>query len=176
MATILLSDELRARVMDAVERAYVICEKHYGRKFYRPEVRFNIRNTNGGEAWIQKNLIRLNLTMLVENEDVFISTTVPHEVAHLVAHAVYDHRPHNGKKVRAHGSEWKEAMGVLGLEPKVKHSYSVASLDIVRKKQEKLPKETRRIKKLLGLCKTISKLTQKDREQLMRMVDSLGTK
>jgi len=175
MSTILLSDELRTKVMGAVENAYATCEQHYGRKFPRPEVRFNIRNTNGGEAWIGKNLIRLNLTFLVENEEAFIARTVPHEVAHHVAHAVYDSKPHNGKKVRPHGSEWKEVMGVLGLEPSVKHNYSITSLDIVHQKREKLSKESRRVKKILGLCRTIHKLPQKDREWLMRMLDTMGT-
>lgn len=146
-----------------MEQAYVTCEKHYGRTFARPEVRYNIRNTNGGEAWIGKNLIRLNLTLLVENQEEFLARTVPHEVAHLVAHFVYDAKPHNGKKVRPHGSEWREVMGVLGLAPSVKHNYDVSSLDIVKKPKPKVPKHIRKMRRVVNLIKQINKLSPQDR-------------
>jgi SprT protein len=172
MTTILLSPELRTKVEAAVEAAFKKCEKHYKQKFQRPEVRYNIRNTNGGEAWYKRNLIRLNLTFLVENEEKFLATTVPHEVAHLVAHYVYDSKPMNGKKVRPHGKEWKEVMGVLGLEPKVTHSYDIASLDIVRVKRKRAVKTTKA--KLMDIVKRISKLEEGEQLELYSMLREEG--
>ena len=169
---ILLSPELRAKVDAAVEAAFTACEKHYEQKFKRPEVRYNIRNTNGGEAWCHRNLIRLNLTFLVENEEEFLKQTVPHEVAHLVAHYVYDSKPMNGKKVRPHGREWKEVMGVLGLQPKVTHSYNVTSLDIVRVKRKRSVKTTKA--KLMDIVNRISKLNEDDRLALFTMLHNAG--
>jgi predicted SprT family Zn-dependent metalloprotease len=169
----LLSPELKAKVEAAVEAAFVQCEKHYGQKFKRPEVRYDIRNTNGGEAWLNRNLIRLNLTFLVENEKDFIASTVPHEVAHLVAHYVYDNKPKNGKKVRPHGVEWKEVMGVLSLEPKVKHSYDLTSLDLHKKKRKVRALKTAKAK-IDALLKQISKLEYSDREYLVKQVRELG--
>ena len=169
---ILLSPELRTKVDAAVEAAFKTCEKHYKQKFKRPEVRYNIRNTNGGEAWYRRNLIRLNLTFLVENEEQFLKQTVPHEVAHLVAHYVYDAKPMNGKKVRPHGKEWKEVMGVLGLEPKVTHSYDVTSLDIVRVKRKRATKTTKA--KLMDLVKRVSKLEEDERLALYSMLRDEG--
>ena len=67
----LLTPALRKKVEAAVEAAFVKCEKHYKQKFKRPEIRYDIRNTNGGEAWFRVNRIRLNLTFLVENEEKF---------------------------------------------------------------------------------------------------------
>lgn len=170
--TILLSPELRTKVEAVIEASFKTCEKHYKQKFTRPEVRYNIRNTNGGEAWYQRNLIRLNLTFLVENEEKFLATTVPHEVAHLVARAVYTSKPHNGKKVRPHGSEWKEVMGVLGVEPKTKHTYDITSLDIVRVKRKRGVKTTKA--KLMELVKRVGKLEEDERLALFSILREEG--
>lgn len=169
---ILLSPELRAKVEAVVEASFKTCEKHYKQTFKRPEIRYNIRNTNGGEAWYQRNLIRLNLTFLVENEEDFLKQTVPHEVAHLVARTVYTSKPHNGKKVRPHGSEWKEVCGVLGIEPRVKHSYDITSLDIVRVKRKVQIKSTKA--KIEALLKQIAKLDGRSREYIVDQLTEIG--
>lgn len=136
-AKLLLTPALRKEVEEVINAAYEKCETHYKRKFKRPEVHYDLRNTNAGEAWRNRNLIRLNLTFLVENGANFKDRTPGHEVAHLVARAVYDSKPMNGKKVRPHGVEWKEVMGVIGQEPSVKHSFDITSLDIHKRPRKK---------------------------------------
>jgi SprT protein len=157
--TLLLTPALREQVNNAIEAAYAKAEKHYDQKFQRPEVRYNIRNTNGGEAHISKNLIRFNLTFLVENTEHFLKTTVPHEVAHHVAHAVYDKKPMNGKKVRPHGAEWCEVMGLFGLVPPKefkKHNYDVTSLDLVRRPRKSRKKSIeQKVEELLHRAKKL---------------------
>ena len=172
MTAILLSPELKAKVEAVVEASYRKCEQHYHQLFKRPEIRYNIRNTNGGEAWFNRTLIRLNLTFLVENEEKFLATTVPHEVAHLVARAVYTDKPHNGKKVRPHGTEWKEVMGVLGVEPKTKHTYDITSLDIVKVKRKRSMKTTKA--KIEALLKQIGKLDGPSREYIVDQLNEIG--
>lgn len=169
----LLTPALRKKVEDAVEAAFVKCEKHYKQKFKRPEIRYDIRNTNGGEAWFRVNRIRLNLTFLVENEEKFLASTVPHEVAHLVAHAVYDTKPMNGKKVRPHGKEWKEVMGVLSLEPKVTHTYDLTSLDLHKKVRKARVMKTTKAK-VAALLKQISKLEYDSREFIRLAIEEMG--
>lgn len=171
--TTLLSDSLRVKVTHAVEAAYLKAEKHYQQSFPRPEIRFDIRNTNGGEAWFRLNRIRYNLTFLVENEKEFLATTVPHEVAHLVAHHVYDSKPMNGKKVRPHGKEWIEVMGVLGVEPRVKHTYDLTSLDLHKKVRKARTMKTTKAK-LLDLVKRLSKLEEDERLALYSMLREEG--
>ena len=168
---LLLNPSLRLKATKAVEKAFEVAEKHYKQKFPRPEVRFDIRNTNGGEAWFHRNLIRLNLTFLVENEKDFLASTVPHEVAHLVAHHVYDAKPLNGKKVKPHGKEWKEVMEVLNLPPKVKHTYDLTSLDLHKKKRKNGIVSTK--EKVARLLKAISKLEQNDREYIAEMIGDM---
>ncbi|MGM3151375.1 SprT-like domain-containing protein, partial [Escherichia coli] len=40
--------------------------------------------TAGGTAWLEKNEIRLNPVLLLENQREFIDEVVPHELAHLL--------------------------------------------------------------------------------------------
>ena len=167
----LLTPALRKKVDVAVESSFERAEKHYGKKFPRPEVRYDIRNTNAGEAWMQRNLIRLNLTFLIENEKDFLASTVPHEVAHLVAHHVYDEKPMNGKKVKPHGKEWKEVMGVLSLPPKSKHMYDLTSLDLHKKKRKNGIVSTKeKIKRILA---AIQKFDEHDREYIVQAVQDM---
>lgn len=172
----LLTPELRAKTNAAIEAAFKKCEKHYKQKFPRPEVRFDIRNANGGEAWINRNLIRLNLTFLVENESFFLTSTVPHEVAHLVAHHVYDAKPMNGKKVRPHGKEWVEVMEVLGLTPAKKfqkHSYDLTSLDLHKRvRRARVMKTTRT--QVEQLLRKISRLDYGYREYIRDQIRDMG--
>lgn len=170
--TILLTTQLREDVEAAVEAAYLKAEEHYKQKFPRPEVRYDIRNTNGGEAWAKVNRIRLNLTFLLENREKFLATTVPHEVAHLVAHLVYDSKPMNGKKVRPHGKEWKEVMGVLSLEPKVCHTYSVESLDLHRKAKNRRLVSIQ--EKTMRLLKQLEKLPENQRNFIACALTEMG--
>lgn len=165
---LLLTPALRKQVDDEVQAAFKACEKHYKQKFPRPEVRFDIRNTNGGESWFHRNLIRLNLTFLVENTETFLKTTVRHEVAHLIAHHVYDSKPMNGKKVRPHGKEWQEVMGVVDAPPKKSHSYDVTSLDLHKKVRRKGMVTTKM--KIARLLKAISKLEGADREYIRHAI------
>ena len=154
---ILLTPELRAKVMDVVEDAYCLAELHYGREFKRPEVRFDLHNTNGGEAWPGKNLLRYNLTFLVENEEKFLATTTKHEPAHLIAMAL-----HEGKKIRSHGREWQEVMELFDLAPAkdyIKHSYPITSLDRrPRAPRLKLTKGERLTRKVMRLVAEVHKL------------------
>ena len=127
---LILSLDLRKKVETRVRECLDIAEKHYKRKFDMPEIRYDVKNTDGGLAYHQLWLIRLNLILCYENEEHFIKTTVGHETAHLIARAVYNDKvlKDTGKKMRPHGKEWREVMGVLGLEPKVTHNYDVTSI------------------------------------------------
>lgn len=85
---VLLSPDLRKAVEIKVRECLDIAEREYKRKFEMPEIRYDIKNTDGGRALIHAWVIRLNLILLVENQDKFLATAVPHEVAHLINHAV----------------------------------------------------------------------------------------
>lgn len=125
----LLTPELRKKIEVKIQECLTIAEARYEQKFEMPEVRYDIKNTDGGTATFQQWLIRLNLILCFENEAHFIATTVPHEVAHLIARRVYHAKiAATGKKMRPHGPEWKEVMDLFKVPAKVTHSYDCTSI------------------------------------------------
>lgn len=85
-----------------------------------PTVSFDLRGKTAGQAWLQKNHVRLNAVLLSENVEHFIEQTVGHEVAHLAAH--FKH----GSRIQPHGQEWQAMMACIGLSARRCHSYDVS--------------------------------------------------
>ena len=84
-----------------------------------PEVAFDLRGQDAGQANYPKNKIRFNRDLLEKYTDDFISQTVPHEFAHLVAYTKF------GRRIKPHGAEWKSVMVALGVKPVRTHSFEV---------------------------------------------------
>jgi len=61
-----------------------------GRQYPEPSLVYQQRGTSAGTAWLEKNEIRLNPVLLLENQQAFIDEVVPHELAHLL---VWKHFP-----------------------------------------------------------------------------------
>ena len=95
-----------------------------GRHYPEPVLVYQQRGTSAGTAWLEKNEIRLNPVLLLENQQAFIDEVVPHELAHLL---VWKHFG----RVAPHGKEWKWMMeSVLGVPALHTHRFE---LDSVRK-------------------------------------------
>lgn len=140
---LLLTADRKKKVEAKIREVLDIAEKRYDQKFEMPEIRYDIKNTDGGTATFQQWLIRLNLILMVENEEHFLATTVPHEAAHLVARRVYHNKlAAEGKKMRPHGKEWKEVMELFKIAPNTHHTYDVSSIE--------RPKRRKRGSKLKG--------------------------
>ena len=84
-----------------------------------PRLRFDLRGHCAGQARYADWTVRLNHALLLAHGEAFVRDTVPHEIAHLVAHAVH------GPVIRPHGAEWRALMARLGAEPRVCHDYPV---------------------------------------------------
>ncbi|WP_120993059.1 SprT family zinc-dependent metalloprotease [Stutzerimonas urumqiensis] len=112
-----MPEQLHARV----ETCYQQAEAFFQRRFTRPEVSLRLRGQKAGVAHLHDNLLRFNAQLYAENREHFLRQTVPHEVAHLVAHQMF------GGGIRPHGEEWQAIMrGVYGLPPSRCHSYAIA--------------------------------------------------
>ena len=81
-----------------------------GRHYPEPVLVYQQRGTSAGTAWLEKNEIRLNPVLLLENQQAFIDEVVPHELAHLLV--------------------WKHFGSVLGVPALRTHRFE---LDSVRK-------------------------------------------
>jgi len=105
-----------------VERCYRLAEEQLGRPFPRPTVTLDLRGQRAGVAYLNRNLLRFNAQMYRDHGDEFLRETVPHEVAHLLAHVLH------GSRIRPHGPEWQRLMtGLFKLPPKRCHDYPVVA-------------------------------------------------
>jgi len=109
-----------------------------GRAAPLPRVAFDLRGQAAGQFRVGAGgepLIRYNRTLLARYPSEFLAQTVPHEVAHYLAHLRF------GRTVRPHGAEWQEIMRGLGADPKRCHDFDVTGLT------------TRRIRRHLYHCR-----------------------
>lgn len=167
---ILLTPELKAKVEAKMKECFEIAEKHYGISFEFPEIRYNIKNWVGGLAYRNRNLVRYNLILLVENEEHYLATTVPHETAHMIVNALFragKFKLAEGKKRQMpHGREWEEVMGVINTPASVTHSYDCSSI-------ERFPKPRRRggpVDRVGRLMNQISRLSDEERHELIHLL------
>ena len=98
---------------------------HYGVPAPSVEIRFDLRGQAAGQVRFARGhppLVRFNAALLRENGERFLSRTVPHEAAHVIAWRLH------GGAIRPHGPEWKEVMAVLGADSSRCHEFTTAHL------------------------------------------------
>lgn len=117
-------EKVEARVADLLNKARTNWPQC---NFKTPTIEFGLRGRVAGWAYCFRNKIRLNDELLARNEDVFITQTVGHEVAHLVARQVH------GELSRSHGVEWQRVMAVFGLPANRLHNYETAPARVHKK-------------------------------------------
>ncbi len=116
----MIPDELTAQVYQQVEELYLKAEARFARAFARPTIGFDLKGRSAGQAWLQQTALRFNRALLEAYPEDFVAQTVPHEVAHLLAHRLC------GPGIRPHGREWQQLMTRLFAIPaKVRHDYSL---------------------------------------------------
>lgn len=142
-----LREKVEKRVRECLDIATLTWPEHTAKFQDAVDIRYDIKNRFGGVAisggrddWT----IRLNLILCYENEEDFIEQTVGHEVAHLIQHVVFGFTKQvvekgetKTKKVMAHGKEWRQVMGVLGLKAARCHTYDTSSIDIKKRPRSK---------------------------------------
>lgn len=102
--------------------SFKLAEDYFKTAFTLPTIALNQRGKIAGSAHLQKNLIKLNKQLFIENIEEFKRQVIPHEVAHLVCFQKFG-------KVKPHGSEWKSVMrAVFKLDAAVTHKLDVASV------------------------------------------------
>lgn len=170
---LLLSKELREKVETKMLECIQKAEKHYGIKIEMPEVRYDIKSWTGGLAYRDRNLVRYNLILLVENEEHFVESTVPHETAHMIVNACYRNGvfklPEGKKRWMPHGKEWKEVMALLSVEPEVKHNYDCSSIERFSNKRKKAAS----INRVERVMRQIMRLTEEEQMLLRGQLDDL---
>lgn len=126
------SNELKQKVLAVVRRAEQQAREFYDIRLPSASLDFSLRGRCAGQARVERKgatRLRINLQLLAENLEDYLSQTIPHEVAHLVVNW-----PAREKRLqpRPHGVEWQSVMrDCFGLEPKRCHSYQTSPARVV---------------------------------------------
>jgi SprT protein len=126
--------DVEVRIQEGINKA----SEHFGRKFKFPTLSYDVKGKTAGYATYQKNHIRLNAQLLIENKEKFIARTVPHELGHLITWEVYKDDPsfRSYKRIAHHGSHWKRVCRIIGMDDVTRtHSYDVSKSTARKNKQ-----------------------------------------
>lgn len=105
-----------------VELSLSRAEHHFGEAYILPSVSLCQRGKIAGSAHLQKNMIKLNKKLFIQNQEAFAQQVIPHEVAHIVCFQKFG-------KVKPHGKEWQAIMRlVFNLDAEVTHKFNVANV------------------------------------------------
>ncbi|PJG84377.1 SprT family zinc-dependent metalloprotease [Conservatibacter flavescens] len=113
---------LKLQVQRKLKTCLDLAERHFNRSFPMPVVSYDVRGVKAGVAYLQKNCIKFNRTLLLENPEAFINQVVPHEVAHLIVYQIFG-------QVKPHGKEWQFVMvSLFQIPADTCHQFDVSSV------------------------------------------------
>lgn len=110
--------ELKAKIIEQTQVWYLLGCDAFKIQPKELTIEFGLRGATAGLAYPEENKIKYHLGIAMENQDEFVSMTVPHEVAHLIANAYF-------RKNCGHNTQWQYVMRKFGLTPSRCHSYDV---------------------------------------------------
>lgn len=113
---------LRMQVQRQLQRDLDKANQFFQKHFTPPTVSYSVRGVKAGVAYLQRNEIRFNPTLLAENGAAFIQQVVPHELAHILVYQQFG-------LVQPHGKEWKMMMEqVLGVPAETYHCFDTTNV------------------------------------------------
>lgn len=134
--TVHVPERIKARVNAKINECIKIAEQKFDRQFEFPTIKYDVRGTTAGYAQDYSYTVHFNSILLVENEDLFINTTVPHEFAHLVDGIVYPNTRNTfGGQIKRsiHGPTWQRIMRLFGSPVSRCHSYNTSNAKVRQK-------------------------------------------
>lgn len=119
--------EIMGRIDTKIAELLEVVVSVFGITIDHPTVVYTLRGQAAGTANSETGVIRLNADLLLGNTEPFISTIVPHEVAHLVVPAIMPDKQHprlpNGKR-DLHGLVWRRVMAVFNANAGRTHKFN----------------------------------------------------
>ena len=113
---------LKMQVQRKLSQSLQLAAVYFKRKFTMPDVNYELRGIKAGVAYLQKNEIKFNRTLLLENADEFIRQVVPHELAHLIVYQMFG-------RVKPHGREWQLVMNeIFNLPADTCHQFDIKNV------------------------------------------------
>ena len=106
----------------AIQQRCQLANTYFSTRFVMPSVSLNQRGKIAGSAHLQKNVIKLNKKLFIQNFEDFLHQVIPHEVAHLICYQQFG-------EVKPHGIEWQGIMrSLFNLDAHVTHKYDVTDI------------------------------------------------
>lgn len=120
-----LSTEQQQEVVSATHHYIRQASDLYQTLFNPIPVLFDLRGRSAGMYRVRGKVhdIRYNPHHFARHYQINLLETVPHEVAHYIAHMRY-----GWKRIRPHGREWRGIMTDLGIEPRVSCDYDLSGI------------------------------------------------
>ena len=109
--------EVAVRVKIDMLYAQAVKKYNIQTPFDKIGIQFNVKGRVAGWAFPSRGSVRFNSYMLTNNFSEFMSDTVPHELAHVVARQI-------DITCKPHGYTWQSVMRFFGSEPSRCHSYA----------------------------------------------------
>lgn len=120
--------EINQTVRSKIDECVAKLNQHYN--ITLPPIKFNLfgikKGVVAGKADIKNNTILINLQLMLENWDEFVSSTLVHETAHICQY--YLHWKTKGRALKPHGPEFVQVMNVLGLPGARCHTYNTTNV------------------------------------------------
>jgi SprT protein len=120
-------NELQAKIEEEAKLWYALAQDHYKVEMPELKIDFSLRGKVAGQAWTNDFKLRFNMHLAMGNQEHFLKTTVPHEVAHIVADYVYKRRCN-------HGVYWQSVMNTFNVPASRCHSYDTTGISTGLKK------------------------------------------
>ena len=138
------TQSIKSAIEASVQHHIDMANEKMGLSLSYPEVRYNVRGTCGGKACGSLWYVDFNMGLIVDNMSEYLNQVVPHEVAHLVVHAVhgveYKHTRRGLVRV-SHGKNFYRVMRMFGVEETRCHNMDTSKV-----------KQTRNTKKFAVKC------------------------
>lgn len=112
-------------LIEKFDNSYEVMSKE---NFDFPKISFNKKGSISGSFSSRDNEISFNFTLLKENYDKFMETTVVHEVSHFICYVMFGHQYSRSGRHISHGRSWKSIMNFFGVPAKRCHSYNCDSV------------------------------------------------
>ncbi len=114
--------ELLTTANTVIAQTISLAQNHFVEAYSIPSVALNQHGKIAGSAHLQKNLIKLNRKLFLQNQHAFVEQVIPHEVAHIVCFQKFG-------KVKPHGPEWQSVMRlVFNIPAEVTHKFDVKNV------------------------------------------------
>ncbi len=122
MSAIVVPQDLIHQLEHSLQVHLKKAEQAFKYTFPTPDLTFKVRGKIAGKAYLQQWQIRLNPTLLIENQQAFIEQVIPHELAHLITYNQFG-------RVKPHGKEWRYIMtNIFQCSPETYHAFDISSV------------------------------------------------